>query len=73
MRTMASVLYFVIVLVSVQKVFGDVCLQKDDKFTCDECVRCGGEWCNVGGEDGVSVLFFNFVNLGHTSSALTKK
>ncbi|KAJ8726161.1 hypothetical protein PYW07_000859 [Mythimna separata] len=48
MRTMAGVWFSVIVLVSMQKVFGDVCQpdKKIEDFTCDECIRCGADWCN---------------------------
>lgn len=45
MRTMASVCFFVIMLVFVQNVFGNVCTKNENSLTCDECIRCGGEWC----------------------------
>ncbi|KAJ8729625.1 hypothetical protein PYW08_001206 [Mythimna loreyi] len=47
MRTMARVWFSVIVLVSMQKVFGDGCQinQNIEDYTCDECFRCGYSWC----------------------------
>ena len=57
MRTMASVWFVVIVLVSVQKVFGNVCLMNEEKLNCDQCVRCGGEWC-LSEEVNVIISFY---------------
>ncbi|XP_047042198.1 integrin beta-6-like [Helicoverpa zea] len=49
MRTMASVWFLMVVLISVQKVFGDVCLKDETELTCNECMRCNGDWCTARG------------------------
>lgn len=77
---MASVWFSVIVLVSIQKVFGDGCLKDKTDYSCNECIRCGGNWCN---ERRVSLIFLFYeyklgsnrshgVSLGYLTYALIK-
>lgn len=54
---MASVWFSVLVLVSVQQVFGNVCSKDNSELNCNECIRCGGNWCNeIGSTHCVTTL-----------------
>ncbi|CAG9121424.1 unnamed protein product [Plutella xylostella] len=43
---MARVLLFAVVLLSVHQVFGRDCSNVNSIVNCNECIRCGGYWCN---------------------------
>ncbi|CAH0603371.1 unnamed protein product [Chrysodeixis includens] len=49
MRTMASVWFSVLVLVSAQQAFGNICSKDNSELHCNDCIRCGGYWCNEKG------------------------
>lgn len=46
---MASVWFSVMVLILIQKALANVCNDDVNSFSCDECVRCGGQWCKEPG------------------------
>lgn len=64
MRTMAGFVFFsVLVACSMHHVFAIDCssVNLEEVMSCDDCIRCGGYWCNKPREKDVSLTTFIFV------------